>query len=40
MADKILHKMIKYKRRYIRWRAGIVKRRYLAMRAANDGIRI
>lgn len=37
MADKILHKIHVYKRRYIRWRAGIEKRRYLAWREANDG---
>ena len=36
MADKILHKIYKYKRRYIRWRAGIEKKRYLAWREAND----
>ena len=36
MADKILHKIYVYKRRYIRWRAGIEKKRYLAWREAND----
>lgn len=36
MADKILHKIYKYKRRYIRWREGIEKKRYLAWREAND----
>ena len=36
MADKILQKIYKYKRRYIRWRAGIEKKRYLAWREAND----
>ena len=36
MADKILRKVKIYKRRYIRWRAGIEKKRYLAWREAND----
>ena len=37
MADKIFHKIYICKRRYIRWRAGIEKKKYLAWREANDG---
>ena len=40
MADKILHKIYVYKRRYIRWRAGIEKRRYQAIRVARSGFDI
>lgn len=40
MADKILHKIYVYKRRYIRWRASIEKRRYQAIRVARSGFDI
>jgi len=37
MTNKILRKIHVMKRRYIRFRAGIEKKRYLAWREANDG---
>ena len=40
MADRILHKIFSYKRRYIRWRAGIEKRKYQAIRVARSGFDI
>ena len=40
MADKILRKIYVYKRRYIRWRAGIEKKRYQAIRVAKSGFDI